>query len=156
MGKAAVSIHLSISLSPCLPVSLSPCLSFYVGARLYDVNLIADCDPFYILIASAEGAFDLQRGAGQSPHDRVGQHSALCVDLDLAHAAALVECQHRVVYRPRQDADRPRSRIEDQLLRRAAPLDDSNAESAFGVDVYRAAVFSVEWVGSDQDSRRLG
>src|SRR5215831_16132311 len=127
MGKAAVSIHLSISLSPCLPVSLSPCLSFYVGARLYDVNLIADCDPFYVLIASAEGAFDLHGGAGQSPHDRVCQHSAIRVNLDLPYAAALVESQHRVLARSRQDADRARSRIEDQLLWDAPSLDDSNA-----------------------------
>jgi hypothetical protein len=34
--------------------SLSPRLFFDVGARLYDVNLIADCDPFYVLVASSE------------------------------------------------------------------------------------------------------
>src|SRR5262245_57204846 len=45
-----LSPSLSVSPSPPLLVSLSPCLSFDVGARLYDVNLIADCDPFYVLI----------------------------------------------------------------------------------------------------------
>src|SRR5262245_45459107 len=103
--RAQSSFHRSIALSPRRPVAPSPRLFFYVRARLYDVNLIADCDPFYVLIASAEGAFDLQRGARQSPHDRVGQHSPLHVDFDLPYAAALVESQHRVLARSRQDTN---------------------------------------------------
>src|SRR5262249_6711499 len=88
-----------VYLSPCLLVPLSPLcgLFFDVGSRLNDVNLIAYCDPFDVLIASAERAFDLQRGAGQSPNDRVGQHATLRVNLDLPHAAALIESQHCVV-----------------------------------------------------------
>src|SRR5262245_53181997 len=78
---SAVSQSLRPSVPPSLRPSVSPslCLFFHVGARLYDVNLIADCDPFYVLVASAERGFDLQRAAGKSPPDCYSHNTAFTV-----------------------------------------------------------------------------